>query len=246
MLDIKNLHASINGKTILNGISLSVGQGELHAVMGRNGSGKSTLANILAGREDYEITSGEIFFNDSNILDLSPEERALEGIFMSFQYPVVIPGVNNTYFLKAALNAKLKHNGLDEINAADFMRLIREKLKLVNMDEKYLSRAVNDGFSGGEKIRNEILQMLTLEPKLSILDETDSGLDIDALKIVAKGVNDYRNDQRSFIAITHYQRLLDYMKPDKVHVLIDGKIVRSGNMDLAHEIEQKGYSWLEK
>ena len=246
MLDIKNLHASINGKTILNGISLSVGQGELHAVMGRNGSGKSTLANILAGREDYEITSGEIFFNDSNILDLSPEERALEGIFMSFQYPVVIPGVNNTYFLKAALNAKLKHNGLDEINAADFMRLIREKLKLVNMDEKYLSRAVNDGFSGGEKKRNEILQMLTLEPKLSILDETDSGLDIDALKIVAKGVNDYRNDQRSFIAITHYQRLLDYMKPDKVHVLIDGKIVRSGNMDLAHEIEQKGYSWLEK
>ena len=246
MLDIKNLHASVNGKTILNGISLSVGQGELHAVMGRNGSGKSTLANILAGREDYKITSGEIFFNDSNILDLSPEERALEGIFMSFQYPVVIPGVNNTYFLKAALNAKLKHNGLDEINAADFMRLIREKLKLVNMDEKYLSRAVNDGFSGGEKKRNEILQMLTLEPKLSILDETDSGLDIDALKIVAKGVNDYRNDQRSFIAITHYQRLLDYMKPDKVHVLIDGKIVRSGNMDLAHEIEQKGYSWLEK
>ncbi len=246
MLDIKNLHASVNGKTILNGISLSVGQGELHAVMGRNGSGKSTLANILAGREDYEITSGEIFFNESNILDLSPEERALEGIFMSFQYPVVIPGVNNTYFLKAALNAKLKHNGLDEINAADFMRLIREKLKLVNMDEKYLSRAVNDGFSGGEKKRNEILQMLTLEPKLSILDETDSGLDIDALKIVAKGVNDYRNDQRSFIAITHYQRLLDYMKPDKVHVLIDGKIVRSGNMDLAHEIEQKGYSWLEK
>ena len=246
MLDIKNLHASVNGKTILNGISLSVGQGELHAVMGRNGSGKSTLANILAGREDYEINSGEIFFNDSNILDLSPEERALEGIFMSFQYPVVIPGVNNTYFLKAALNAKLKHNGLDEINAADFMRLIREKLKLVNMDEKYLSRAVNDGFSGGEKKRNEILQMLTLEPKLSILDETDSGLDIDALKIVAKGVNDYRNDQRSFIAITHYQRLLDYMKPDKVHVLIDGKIVRSGNMDLAHEIEQKGYSWLEK
>ena len=246
MLDIKNLHASVNGKTILNGISLSVGQGELHAVMGRNGSGKSTLANILAGREDYEITSGEIFFNDINILDLSPEERALEGIFMSFQYPVVIPGVNNTYFLKAALNAKLKHNGLDEINAADFMRLIREKLKLVNMDEKYLSRAVNDGFSGGEKKRNEILQMLTLEPKLSILDETDSGLDIDALKIVAKGVNDYRNDQRSFIAITHYQRLLDYMKPDKVHVLIDGKIVRSGNMDLAHEIEQKGYSWLEK
>ena len=241
MLDIKNLHASVNGKTILNGISLSVGQGELHAVMGRNGSGKSTLANILAGREDYEITSGEIFFNDSNILDLSPEERALEGIFMSFQYPVVIPGVNNTYFLKAALNAKLKHNGLDEINAADFMRLIREKLKLVNMDEKYLSRAVNDGFSGGEKKRNEILQMLTLEPKLSILDETDSGLDIDALKIVADGVNALRKKNNSFLIITHYQRLLDYIKPDFVHVLMGGKIIKSGGAELALELEKKGY-----
>ena len=183
-------------------------------------------------------------FIGDNILDISPEDRALNGIFMSFQYPVVIPGVNNTYFLRAALNSKLKHNGLKEVNAADFMRLIREKLKLVEMDEKYLSRAVNDGFSGGEKKKNEILQMLTLEPQLSILDETDSGLDIDALKIVAEGVNNFRNKERSFLAITHYQRLLDYMKPDYVHVLIDGKIVKSGDMTLAHELEEKGYSWL--
>ena len=246
MLEIKNLHAGVEGKGILDGLSLSVKPGELHAIMGRNGSGKSTLANIITGRENYEITSGELRFNGKDLADMTPEDRALDGIFMSFQYPVVIPGVNNTYFLRAALNAQLKHLGKEEINAADFMRLIREKLKLVNMDEKYLSRAVNDGFSGGEKKRNEILQMLTLEPKLSILDETDSGLDIDALKIVAKGVNEYRNKDRSFIAITHYQRLLEYMKPDKVHILIDGKIVKSGKMDLAMEIEEKGYSWLEK
>ena len=246
MLEIKNLHAGVEGKGILDGLSLSVKPGELHAIMGRNGSGKSTLANIITGRENYEITSGELRFNGKDLADMSPEDRALDGIFMSFQYPVVIPGVNNTYFLRAALNAQLKHLGKEEINAADFMRLIREKLKLVNMDEKYLSRAVNDGFSGGEKKRNEILQMLTLEPKLSILDETDSGLDIDALKIVAKGVNEYRNKDRSFIAITHYQRLLEYMQPDKVHILIDGKIVKSGKMDLAMEIEKKGYSWLEK
>jgi len=246
MLEIKNLHAGVEGKGILDGLSLSVKPGELHAIMGRNGSGKSTLANIITGRENYEITSGELRFNGKDLADMSPEDRALDGIFMSFQYPVVIPGVNNTYFLRAALNAQLKHLGKEEINAADFMRLIREKLKLVNMDEKYLSRAVNDGFSGGEKKRNEILQMLTLEPKLSILDETDSGLDIDALKIVAKGVNEYRNKDRSFIAITHYQRLLEYMQPDKVHILIDGKIVKSGKIDLAMEIEEKGYSWLEK
>ena len=246
MLEIKNLHAGVEGKSILDGLSLSVKPGELHAIMGRNGSGKSTLANIITGRENYDITSGELMFNGKDLADMTPEDRALDGIFMSFQYPVVIPGVNNTYFLRAALNAQLKHLGKEEINAADFMRLIREKLKLVNMDEKYLSRAVNDGFSGGEKKRNEILQMLTLEPKLSILDETDSGLDIDALKIVAKGVNEYRNKDRSFIAITHYQRLLEYMKPDKVHILIDGKIVKSGKMDLAMEIEEKGYSWLEK
>ena len=245
MLEIKNLHAGIDGKTILNGVDLTIKPGELHAIMGRNGSGKSTLANIITGRENYEISSGTINFNGDNILDMSPEDRALNGIFMSFQYPVVIPGVNNTYFLRAALNSKLKHNGLKEVNAADFMRLIREKLKLVEMDEKYLSRAVNDGFSGGEKKRNEILQMLTLEPQLSILDETDSGLDIDALKIVAEGVNNFRDKERSFLAITHYQRLLDHMNPDYIHVLIDGKIVKSGDMKLAHELEEKGYSWLE-
>jgi Fe-S cluster assembly ATP-binding protein len=245
MLIIKNIHATVDGKEILKGIDLSVQPGELHAIMGRNGSGKSTLANIITGRDDYEIFSGDIEFNGKNIHEMSPEERALEGIFMSFQYPVVIPGVNNTYFLRAALNAQLKHNNQDEVNAADFMILIREKLKLVNMDETYLSRAVNDGFSGGEKKRNEILQMLTLQPKLSILDETDSGLDIDALKIVAKGVNNFRNANRSFIAITHYQRLLEYMEPDHIHILIDGKIVKSGNMKLAQEIEKKGYSWLE-
>tara|TARA_Y100000741_G_scaffold179490_1_gene136435 strand:- start:20759 stop:21499 length:741 start_codon:yes stop_codon:yes gene_type:complete len=245
MLSIKNLHAGVNGKAILKGLNLTINPGELHAIMGRNGSGKSTLANIITGRDNYEIFSGEVQFNNKNIHEMSPEERALEGIFMSFQYPVVIPGVNNTYFLRAALNAQLKHNGQDEVNAADFMRLIREKLKLVNMDEKYLSRAVNDGFSGGEKKRNEILQMLTLEPKLSILDETDSGLDIDALKIVAEGVNNFRNSNRSFITITHYQRLLEYMEPDHIHILIDGKIVKSGKIDLAQQIEKKGYSWLE-
>jgi len=245
MLEIKNLHAGVDGKEILKGISLTINPGELHAIMGRNGSGKSTLANVITGRDQYDVTSGSVTYNGVDLLDMTPEDRALAGIFMSFQYPVVIPGVNNTYFLRAALNAKLKNQGLNEINAADFMRLIREKLKLVNMDEKYLSRAVNDGFSGGEKKRNEILQMLTLEPALSILDETDSGLDIDALKIVAEGVNNFRNSERSFLAITHYQRLLEYMKPDCIHVLIDGKIVKSGNMTLAHELEEKGYSWLE-
>ena len=245
MLEIKNLHAGVDGKEILKGISLTINPGELHAIMGRNGSGKSTLANVITGRDQYDVTSGSVTYNGVDLLDMTPEDRALAGIFMSFQYPVVIPGVNNTYFLRAALNAKLKHQGLNEINAADFMRLIREKLKLVNMDEKYLSRAVNDGFSGGEKKRNEVLQMLTLEPALSILDETDSGLDIDALKIVAEGVNNFRNSERSFLAITHYQRLLEYMKPDCIHVLIDGKIVKSGDITLAHELEEKGYSWLE-
>ena len=246
MLNIQNLHAGINGKKILKGINLSVNPGELHAIMGRNGSGKSTLANIITGRDSYEVMEGSVSFNGVNLLDMSPEERALSGIFMSFQYPVVIPGVNNTYFLRAALNAKLKHNNLNELNAVDFMRLIREKLKLVKMDEKYLSRAVNDGFSGGEKKRNEILQMLTLEPTFSILDETDSGLDIDALKIVANGVNNFRTNKRSFLAITHYQRLLEYMKPDFIHVLIDGQIIKSGDKSLALELEEKGYSWLEK
>ena len=241
MLSIKNLHAGVNGKTILNGLNLTINPGELHAIMGRNGSGKSTLANIITGRDNYEIFSGEVEFNNKNIHEMSPDERALEGIFMSFQYPVVIPGVNNTYFLRAALNAQLKHNGQDEVNAADFMRLIREKLKLVNMDEKYLSRAVNDGFSGGEKKRNEILQMLTLEPKLSILDETDSGLDIDALKAVSKGVNYIKRKNTSLIVITHYQRLLNYIIPDFVHILLEGKIIRSGKKELALELEEKGY-----
>lgn len=245
MLEIKNLQAKVEDKEILKGINLTINPGELHAIMGRNGSGKSTLANVITGRDNYIVTEGSVTFKGVNLLDLSPEERALSGIFMSFQYPVVIPGVNNTYFLRAALNAKLKHQGLKEINAADFMRLIREKLKLVDMDDKYLSRAVNDGFSGGEKKRNEILQMLTIEPAFSILDETDSGLDIDALKIVAEGVNNFRNSERSFLAITHYQRLLEYMQPDFIHVLIDGKIVKSGDKSLALKLEEKGYSWLD-
>jgi len=245
MLKIKNLHAGIDGKAILKGINLTIQPGELHAIMGRNGSGKSTLANVITGRDNYEVIKGSILFNNIDLLGMSPEERALSGIFMSFQYPVVIPGVNNTYFLRAALNAKLKHQGLKEINAADFLRLIREKLNLIQMDEKYLNRGVNDGFSGGEKKHNEILQMLTLEPALSILDETDSGLDIDALKIIANGVNNFRNNDRSFLAITHYPRLLEYMKPDFIHVLIDGEFVKSGDASLAFELEEKGYSWLE-
>jgi len=245
MLKIENLHAGIEGKTIIKGVNLSMNSGEMHALMGRNGSGKSTLANIITGRDGYEIMEGDILYHGESILDWSPENRALAGIFMSFQYPVVIPGVNNTYFLKAALNAKRKHNGEKELDAAGFLKLIKEKLVEVDMDAKYLQRAVNEGFSGGEKKRNEILQMLTLEPTLSVLDETDSGLDIDALKIVAEGVNKYRNPERSFLVITHYQRLLKYIDPDYIHVLIDGKIVKSGDKDLALELEEKGYSWLE-
>ena len=245
MLIIKNIHATVDGKEILKGIDLSVQPGELHAIMGRNGSGKSTLANIITGRDNFIVTKGSITYNGNNLLDMSTEDRALAGIFMSFQYPVSIPGVNNAYFLRAALNAKLKYHGKNEVNAADFMRLMREKVKSVNLDDSYLNRAVNDGFSGGEKKRNEILQMLTLEPELAILDETDSGLDIDALKTIAKGVNNFRNKDRSFLAITHYQRLLEYMHPDYIHVLIDGKIVKSGDIELANQLEEKGYSWLE-
>ena len=245
MLIIKNIHATVDGKEILKGIDLSVQPGELHAIMGRNGSGKSTLANIITGRDNFIVTKGSIPYNGNNLLDMSTEDRALAGIFMSFQYPVSIPGVNNAYFLRAALNAKLKYHGKNEVNAADFMRLMREKVKSVNLDDSYLSRAVNDGYSGGEKKRNEILQMLTLEPELAILDETDSGLDIDALKTIAKGVNNFRNKDRSFLAITHYQRLLEYMHPDYIHVLIDGKIVKSGDIELANQLEEKGYSWLE-
>ncbi|MED5266990.1 MAG: Fe-S cluster assembly ATPase SufC [Candidatus Neomarinimicrobiota bacterium] len=245
MLEINNLKASIDGKEILKGINLNVKSGEIHAIMGRNGSGKSTLANIIAGREAYQVTSGDILYNNISILNDTPEHRALEGIFMSFQYPVIIPGVNNTYFLKAALNAKRKHQGKPELDAAEFLDMIRKKLQIVGMEEKYLHRAVNDGFSGGEKKRNEILQMITLEPSLAILDETDSGLDIDALKIVAEGVNNYRQHDRAIIIITHYQRILRYLEADYVHVLIDGKIAKSGGEELAEALEEKGSGWLD-
>jgi len=246
MLIIDNLHVDIDDKSILKGINLEVMPGEMHAIMGRNGSGKSTLANVIAGKDGYEIKEGNIFFNSESILDWSPEDRALSGIFLSFQYPMVIPGVNNTYFLKAALNAKRKHNNKKELDAASFLKLIKNKLSQIDMDSKYLQRSVNEGFSGGEKKRNEMLQMLTLEPELAILDETDSGLDIDALKIVATSVNRYRENKRSFLVITHYHRLLKYIEPEHVHVLIDGQIVKSGKKDLALELEEKGYRWLEE
>ena len=245
MLNIQDLHAGVDNKEILKGLNLNIKPGEMHAVMGRNGSGKSTLSNVITGREGFHISKGNIEYKGQSIIEWSPEKRALAGLFMSFQYPVVMPGVNNTYFLKAALNAKLKHHGKQELDAAGFLKLIKEKLTEVDMDTSYLQRAVNEGFSGGEKKRNEILQMLTLEPELAILDETDSGLDIDALKIIADGVNRYRNKERSFLVITHYQRLLKYIEPDVVHVLIDGKIVRSGGKELAIELEEKGYGWLE-
>ncbi|MAJ33792.1 MAG: Fe-S cluster assembly ATPase SufC [Candidatus Neomarinimicrobiota bacterium] len=246
MLNIRDLHCEIDSKTILKGINLKVNPGEIHAIMGKNGSGKSTLSNLITGREGYDVSKGDILYNNESILDWSPDARSLAGIFMSFQYPVVIPGVNNTYFLKAALNAKRKSLGKKELDAAKFLKIIKEKLEIVDMDTKYLQRAVNEGFSGGEKKKNEILQMLTLEPSLSILDETDSGLDIDALKTVANGVNNFRDNKRSFIIITHYQRLLKYIEPDFIHVLIDGQIVKSGQKDLAEELEAKGYSWLQK
>lgn len=246
MLNVKNLHAGISGKEILKGVDLSINPGEIHAVMGRNGSGKSTLSNVITGKDGYVISKGDIEYKNESIVEWSPEKRALAGIFMSFQYPVVMPGVNNTYFLKAALNSKLKNNGKKELNAAEFLKLVKEKLNDLDMDTSYLQRAVNEGFSGGEKKRNEILQMLTLEPELAIMDETDSGLDIDALKVIANGVNKYRNPSRSFLVITHYQRLLRYIEPDFVHVLIDGKFVRSGGKELALELEEKGYEWLEE
>ena len=244
MLIVKDLHAGVSGKEILKGVDLNINPGEIHAVMGRNGSGKSTLSNVITGKDGYVISKGDIRYKDESIVEWSPERRALSGIFMSFQYPVVMPGVNNTYFLKAALNSKLKSKGKKELNAAEFLKLVKEKLNELDMDSSYLQRAVNEGFSGGEKKRNEILQMLTLEPELAIMDETDSGLDIDALKIISNGVNKYKNSNRSFLVITHYQRLLRYIEPDFVHVLIDGKFVRSGGKELALELEEKGYKWL--
>lgn len=246
MLSIKNLRVNVDGKSILKGINLEVKAGEVHAIMGPNGSGKSTLANVLAGREGYEVVAGEVRFKGRNLLDMPPEERAREGVFLAFQYPVEIPGVSNVYLLKAAVNAVRKHRGLPEYDAMDFLTMVKERMKLVRMDEQFLYRAVNEGFSGGEKKRNEILQMALLEPALGILDETDSGLDIDALKIVSDGVNAMRNAQRAFVLVTHYQRLLDYVVPDYVHVLANGSIVKSGDRGLAVELEQKGYGWIEK
>lgn len=244
MLHIKDLYAAVDNKKILEGLNLSVNVGEVHAIMGPNGSGKSTLANILAGKEGYNITQGSVSYENEDLLELSPEERARKGVFLAFQYPVEIPGVNNIYLLKAALNAIRKHQGEPELDAMEFMNLVKGKMKLVQMNEDLLSRSVNEGFSGGEKKRNEIFQMAILEPKLAILDETDSGLDIDALKIVAEGVNSLRNENRAFILVTHYQRLLNYIKPDHVHVLNKGKIIRSGGPELALELEEKGYDWI--
>jgi Fe-S cluster assembly ATP-binding protein len=245
MLEITNLHASVEGNEILRGIDLAVGDGEVHAIMGPNGSGKSTLARVLAGQETYAVTAGRVLYDGKDLLEMDPEERAREGVFMAFQYPVEIPGVSNTYFLKAALNAVRKHRGLPEMDALEFLTLARQKMKLVHMEESLLSRPVNEGFSGGEKKRNEIFHMAVLEPRLCILDETDSGLDIDALRIVADGVNSLRGPDRSFLVITHYQRLLNFIVPDFVHVLVDGRIVRSGGKELALELEERGYSWLE-
>jgi Fe-S cluster assembly ATP-binding protein len=244
MLEIKGLHATAAGVSILNGIDLVIRPGEVHAIMGPNGSGKSTLANVLAGRPGVEVSEGTVLFEGKNLVDMEPEERAREGIFLAFQYPVEIPGVSNLYFLKAALNARRKHQGLDQLDAIDFLVLAKDKMKLVEMDEALVHRAINEGFSGGEKKRNEILQMTVLEPKLAILDETDSGLDIDALRVVAGGVNSLRSPERAMLVITHYQRLLDYIVPDVVHVLAGGRIVRSGGKELALELEEKGYGWL--
>ena len=246
MLEIKNLHASVEGNQILRGIDLTVNAGEVHAIMGPNGSGKSTLAHILAGREGYLVTQGQVLYEGKDLLAMLPEERAREGVFLAFQYPVEIAGVSNTYFLRAALNAIRKHRGIDELDAMDFLKVVREKMKLLDMDETLMNRPVNEGFSGGEKKRNEIFQMAVLEPKLAILDETDSGLDIDALRTVSDGINRLRSPERTIVLVTHYQRLLSYVVPDFVHVLADGRIVRSGGKDLAQELEQKGYAWLEE
>ena len=246
MLSIKNLKASVEGKQILNGINLEIKPGEIHAIMGPNGSGKSTLASVLAGREEYEIEGGEVTFQGTDLLELSPEERAREGIFLAFQYPVEIPGVTTTNFLKTAVNEIRKSKGLDPLDAVQFLTMMKEKMKLVNIDQSLLSRSLNEGFSGGEKKRNEIFQMAMLEPKLAILDETDSGLDIDALRIVANGVNQLKRKDNATIVVTHYQRLLDYIVPDYVHVLYKGRIVKSGTKELAFELEEKGYDWIKE
>ena len=245
LLEVKDLVAAVDGKTILNGISLTVYPGEVHAIMGPNGSGKSTLSNVLAGREDYEVVSGSVTFKGNNLFDLEPEERAREGVFLAFQYPVEIPGVSNMQFLKASVDAVRKHRGLEELDAPTFMKLAREHCKELKLKPEFLKRGVNEGFSGGEKKRNEILQMALLEPSLALLDETDSGLDIDALQVAAEGVNALRDGERSFIVVTHYQRLLNYIVPDYVHVLAGGKIVKSGGRELALELEEKGYSWIQ-
>jgi Fe-S cluster assembly ATP-binding protein len=250
MLAIKNLQVSIqdeknNAKAILRGVNLTIKPGEVHAIMGPNGSGKSTLANVLAGREDYHVTAGSIHLNDNDLLALSPEERATHGVFLAFQYPIEIPGVNNMYFLRTALNSLRKRKNLPPYDAADFLTLIKSKIKEVGLDQSFLHRALNEGFSGGEKKRNEVLQMLMLEPCFAILDETDSGLDIDALQMVSRCVNSLRSSERSFLIVTHYQRLLDYIRPDVVHVMANGKILKSGDQSLAHELEEKGYGWLE-
>lgn len=244
MLEIKNLRVKVGEREILRGIDLRVGAGEVHAIMGPNGSGKSTLAHVLAGRENYQVSGGEVLYDGRDLLAMSPEERAREGVFLAFQYPVEIPGVSTTYFLKAALNAVRKHRGQDELDAMDFLALVKEKIKLVEMDQALINRPLNEGFSGGEKKRNEVLQMAVLDPRLAILDETDSGLDIDALRIVAGGVNALRRPDRSMLVITHYQRLLNYIVPDFIHVLFDGRIVKSGAKELALELESKGYDWL--
>jgi Fe-S cluster assembly ATP-binding protein len=246
LLEIKNLHASVAGNEILRGVDLTVNAGEVHAVMGPNGSGKSTLAHVLAGRPGYTVTDGQVFYKGRDLLAMPPEERAREGVFLAFQYPVEIPGVSNVYFLKAAVNAVRKHRGLPEYDAMEFLALVKQRAKLVDIEEDLVKRSVNEGFSGGEKKRNEIFQMSLLDPSLAILDETDSGLDIDALRIVAGGVNQLRSPERSMIVVTHYQRLLNYIVPDFLHVLVEGRIVRSGGKELALELEEKGYAWLEK
>jgi Fe-S cluster assembly ATP-binding protein len=246
LLEIRNLHVVVEEKEILKGVDLTVDPGEVHAIMGPNGSGKSTLAQVLAGRDTFTVTEGQVLYQGEDLLSMSPEDRAVAGVFLAFQYPVEIPGVGNMYFLRTALNAIRRRRGLEELDAMDFLVLAKEKLKLVEMDQKFMNRSVNEGFSGGEKKRNEILQMAVLDPKLAILDETDSGLDIDALRIISNGVNAHRRDDRSMLLITHYQRLLNYVVPDKVHVLSNGRIVRSGDRQLALELEEKGYTWLEQ